>query len=81
MYVGIMREINQTPGAIKITVEGRELDGRSDRTVYLPKSQIEIRRKRDASGQFEIFIPKWLIHKNHIDWYRIREIEPVFPGR
>ena len=81
MYVGIMREINQTPGAVKITVEGRELDGRNDRTVYLPKSKIEIRKRKTAVGEFEIFIPKWLIEKNRIDWYRIREIEPVFPGR
>ena len=81
MYVGIMREITQTPGAVKITVEGRELDGRNDRTVYLPKSKIEIRKRKNAVGEFEIFIPKWLIEKNRIDWYRIREIEPVFPGR
>lgn len=81
MYVGIMREIIQTPGAVKITVEGRELDGRNDRTVYLPKSKIEIRKRKNAVGEFEIFIPKWLIEKNRIDWYRIREIEPVFPGR
>lgn len=79
MHVGIMNEITQTPGAIKITVQGKELDGRSDRTVYLPKSQIEI--KRTKMGQFRIWIPDWLISKNRIDWYRITEIEPEFPGR
>ena len=79
MHVGIMSEINQTPGAIKITVQGKELDGRSDRTVYLPKSQVEI--KRTKTGQFRIWIPDWLINKNHINWYRIAEIEPELPGR
>lgn len=79
MHVGIMNEINQTPGAIKITVQGKELDGRSDRTVYLPKSQVEIRRTK--TGQFRIWIPDWLINKNKINWYRIAEIEPELPGR
>lgn len=79
MYVGIMNTITQTPGAIKITVQGRELDGRSDRTVYLPKSQVEI--KKTKTGAFRIGIPKWLIEKNHINWYRIAEIEPEIPGR
>lgn len=79
MYVGIMNEINQTPGAIKITVQGRELDGRTDKTVYLPKSQVEI--KKTKTGQFRIWIPNWLIEKNQINWYRIAEIEPESPGR
>ena len=81
MYVGQMREINQTPGAIVITEQGKALDGRFDRRVYLPKSQIKIRRRKTADGGFNIYIPKWLIEKNKINWYRITEIEPIFPRR
>lgn len=81
MYVGQMREINQTPGAIRITIQGERLDGRMDRTVYLPKSQIQIRRRKTADGGFNIYIPDWLISKNKINWYRIQEIEPILPRR
>lgn len=74
-----MNNITQTPGAIKITVQGRELDGRNDRTVYLPKSQVQIKKTKD--GRFRIWIPDWLINKNFINWYRITEIEPELPRR
>ena len=81
MFVGRLKEINQTPRAIKITIQGEKLDGRMDRTVYLPNSQIQIRRRKSADGGFNIYIPKWLIEKNKINWYRITEIEPIFPRR
>lgn len=81
MYVGQIMEINQTPGAIKITIQGEKLDGRMDRTVYLPKSQIQIRRRKSADGGFNIYIPDWLITKNRINWNRIQEIEPISPRR
>lgn len=79
MHVGLLKELNQTPGAVWITCQGDRLDGTNDRRVYLPKSQIEIRRAKD--GGFQITIPDWLISANHINWNRISEIEPIHPQR
>ena len=75
MYVGRMKEINQTPGAIRITLQGKSLDGRDDRIEYLPKSKINIRR--DKMGGFYIYVPEWLVEKKGINWDRITEIEPI----
>lgn len=76
IYVGKMKEINQTQGAIKITVQGPSLTGYDDRTEYLPKSIINIKRNR-TTGEFLIFIPDWLLKRKEINWYRITEIEPI----
>ena len=76
IYVGKMKEINQTKGAIKITVQGPSLTGFDDRTEYLPKSIINIKRNR-VTGEFLIYIPHWLLEKKEINWYRISEIEPI----
>lgn len=74
MYIGTINPINETPGAIKITAQGLELTGRSDRAVYLPKSQIKIRKEKN--GEFTIFVPDWLVYKNRLNWNRITEIKP-----
>ena len=74
MFVGIINPLNETPGAIRITAQGLELTGRSDRLVYLPKSQIKIRR--DKLNRFIIYVPDWLIYKNRLNWNRITEIKP-----
>mgnify|MGYP007130657671 CR=1 FL=1 len=68
-----------TTAAVIITEQGLDLLGRSDRRVYLPKSQIQI--KGDVLHGYEIFIPEWLIIKNRINWNRIQEIEPIDPPR
>ena len=78
-YRGYIKKIKETPGAIVITQQGLDLLGRSDRRIYLPKSQIKI-RKDDLHG-YEIFIPEWLIIKNRINWNRLEEIEPIDPPR
>lgn len=75
ILVGKMSCINQTSGAIKITVQGKSLDGRDDRTEYLPKSVINI--KRAKFGGFFIFVPSWILKKKNINWHRIEEIEPI----
>ena len=83
IYRGQLRELNTTTAAVIITEQGLEqgldLLGRSDRRVYLPKSQIQI--KGDVLHGYEIFIPEWLIIKNRINWNRIQEIEPIDPPR
>lgn len=79
IYRGYLSEINQTPGAVVVTQQGLDLSGRHDKKIYLPKSQIQIRR--DQLHGYEIFIPEWLIIKNHINWYRLTEIEPIDPPR
>ena len=79
VYVGYLKKVEQTEGAVIITQQGLELNGRSDRKIYLPKSQIQI--KRDNLHGWKIYIPDWLIIKNHINWNRIEEIEPIDPPR
>ena len=79
MYVGQLKKFSDTPNAVIITVEGLDLLGRGDRKVYLPKSQIQI--KRDELRGSIIYIPDWLIIKNKIPWCRITEIEPISPDR
>lgn len=79
MYVGQLKTINFSANALIITIEGSELDGRSDRRVFLPKSQIQI--KTDPINGMTIYIPDWLIIKNRVDWCRITEIEPIEPSR
>lgn len=75
ILVGRMRKINQTQGAIIITVQGESLDGRDDRIEYLPKSKINIRKSK--YGEFLIYVPDWLINRKAINWNRIEEIEPL----
>lgn len=79
IYRGQLRELNTTTAAVIITEQGLDLLGRSDRRVYLPKSQIQI--KDDVLHGYEIYIPEWLIIKNRINWNRIQEIEPIDPPR
>ena len=79
IYRGQLRELNTTTAAVIITEQGLDLLGRSDRRVYLPKSQIQI--KGDVLHGYEIYIPEWLIIKNRINWNRIQEIEPIDPPR
>ena len=79
IYRGQLRELNTTTAAVIITEQGLDLLGRSDRRVYLPKRQIQI--KGDVLHGYEIFIPEWLIIKNRINWNRIQEIEPIDPPR
>lgn len=78
IYVGKMREINQTQGAIRITVQGPSLTGYDDRTEFLPKSVINIKRNR-TTGEFYIYIPDWLLRRKQINWHRISEITPISP--
>lgn len=75
IYVGKMKEINQTQGAVKITVQGQSLTGRDDRIEYLPKSVINI--KKTKYGEFLIFVPDWILKKKNINWNRINEIDPI----
>ena len=77
MYVGILKKYRDTENAVVITVEGLDLLGRADRLVFLPKSQIQL--KVDPLRGTTIYIPNWLIIKNHIPWCRITEIEPISP--
>ena len=95
IYRGQLRELNTTTAAVIITEQGLDLLGRSDRRVYLPKSQIQIKGddrrvylpksqiqiKGDVLHGYEIYIPEWLIIKNRINWNRIQEIEPIDPPR
>lgn len=77
MYIGTLTKYAETPHAVVITVEGLGLDTRGDRKVYLPKSQIQIRK--DQYGQLTIYIPDWLIIKNKIPWGAVTEIEVISP--
>lgn len=79
VYVGYLKKVEQTEGAVIITQQGLDLMGRADKKIYLPKSQIQI--KRDNLHGWKIYIPDWLIIKNHINWNRIEEIEPIDPPR
>lgn len=79
IYVGHLKKLEQTEGAVIITQQGLELNGRSDRKIYLPKSQIQI--KRDNLHGWKIYIPDWIIIKSHINWNRIEEIDPIDPPR
>lgn len=76
MYVGKLKEYKETPGAVVITIQSLDLLGRYDKHVYLPKTQIKL--KNTAEGLI-IYIPDWLIIKNHIPWCRINEIEAITP--
>lgn len=78
IYVGKMKEINQTQGAIRITVQGQSLTGYDDRVEFLPKSKINIKRDK-VTGEFYIYIPDWLLYKKQINWHRISEIVPILP--
>lgn len=77
MYVGIIKEIKQYGQAIVCTEQSLDLLGRGDRRVYLPISQIQI--KKDSLGRPLIYIPDWLVTKDHIVWGRLKEIEPLTP--
>ena len=77
MYVGKLKELKETPGAIVITIQSLDLLGRYDKHVYLPKTQIQL--KNDPINGLIIYIPDWLIVKNHIPWCRINEIEAITP--
>lgn len=79
VYVGYLRRLDMTDGAVIVTQQGLDLNGRSDKRIYLPKSQIQI--KRDDLHGWKIYIPEWLIIKNHINWNRLDEIEPIDPPR
>jgi hypothetical protein len=76
MYVGKLKELKETPRAVVITIQSLDLLGRYDKHVYLPKTQIQL--KSTADGLL-IYIPDWLIVKNHIPWCRINEIEAISP--
>ena len=76
MYVGKLKELKETPRAVVITIQSLDLLGRYDKHVYLPKTQIQL--KNTADGLL-IYIPDWLIVKNHIPWCRINEIEAISP--
>lgn len=78
IYVGKMTEINQTQGAIRITVQGPSLTGFDDRIEFLPKSKINIKRDR-ITGEYYIYIPDWLLYRKNINWHRITEIMPISP--
>lgn len=77
MYVGKLKELKETPRAVVITIQSLDLLGRYDKHVYLPKTQIQL--KNTAEGLL-IYIPDWLIVKNHIPWCRINEIEAISPA-
>ena len=92
IYKGLLKERKETDRAVIITIQGLDLLGRSDRRVFLPKSQIQIKGdvlhgdtifqiKGDVLHGDTIFIPDWLIIKNRINWNRIQEIEPIDPPR
>lgn len=74
MHIGELTKLEETARAIKITEQGDKLDGRNDRPIYLPKSQIQVRKEPD--GRMMIYVPDWLIEKNRINWNRITEIKP-----
>ena len=75
MYIGELTHLAETEMAYVLTVEGPELDGRSDYKIFLPKSQCNLRRT--TYGQLIISIPDWIIEKNHINFNRIKEIRPA----
>lgn len=75
IYVGKLRTISETSSAFRITVQGPSLNGRDDRTEYLPKSVVHI--KKDRFGEILIFVPDWILNKKNINWNRINEIEPI----
>lgn len=77
MYIGKLKKHEETPRALVITVEARDLSGRYDKQVYIPKSQIQI--KRDPIVGETIYIPDWLIERNRIPWGAISEIEAISP--
>ena len=74
MHIGELTKLEETARAIKITAQGDKLDGRNDRPIYLPKTQIQVRKEPD--GRMMIYVPDWLIEKNRINWNRITEIKP-----
>lgn len=75
IYVGKFRTISETQNAFRITVQGPSLNGRDDRTEYIPKSVVKL--KRDRFGEVLIFVPGWILIKKDINWNRISEIEPI----
>lgn len=77
MYVAKLKKYQDTENAVIITVEGLDRLGRADRRVFLPKSQIQI--KNDPIMGMTIYIPNWLIVKNHIPWCKVTELDPISP--
>lgn len=77
IYVGYLKEKNLYGRSLVLIEQSLDLLGRGDRRVYLPTSQIQI--KKDVLGRELIYIPDWLVIKDHIVWGRIKEIEPIDP--
>lgn len=69
MYVGELLRLVETPMAIQVT---SNLPDR--RFYYIPRSQIQIVNRH---GHMILYVPAWIIEKNHIDWENLQEVRPL----